>query len=112
MIEFLKPNKSKLKLGILIFFLIFLFYTFQSIIRPIFNHYSTQEYQELLKSDKYRELRQSFDNFKPITLEGNDTSSLYSKYILIEALLSFLLSIILSHLGACIVFRLWKLKIL
>ena len=109
MIEFIKPNKSKLKLSILILFLIFLFYIFQTVSRPRLNHFSSQEYQELLKKEKYHDLNQIFDKLKPI--EDNEISSLYTKYILIDVILSFLFTLILSYLGACIVFKLWKLKI-
>ncbi len=110
MIEFLKPNKSKLKLSLLILSLIFSVYVFQAVVSGYLKQNSKREFDQIMATDKYSELKQSFENVaatRPV--EGSEVSSLYYKYMAIDAILTLVFSALLSYLGGCFIYKRWNI---
>ncbi len=110
MIDFLKPNKFKFKLSLLILSLFFIAYIFQAASQGYLKERSSKEFEELMAKPKYSEMKQSFENLaetKPV--KGNDISSLHFKYLIIDVTVSFVFTALLSYLGACFICRKWNL---
>jgi|GEM_PF-3780593 len=115
MIKFLKPNKSKLKLAIFIFLLFFTIYALEALMHPFLKNYSSKDYEELMRTEKYQDLHQSIEkmnkNMKNKIIEGNELSSLHVKYVVINAITLFSIALLLSYLGACFIYRHWKIGV-
>ena len=110
MIEFLKPNKSKLKLSLLILMLFIIAYIFQAIVQGYLNERSSKEFDNIMASPKYSELKplsEKMTEVKPVM--GNELSSLHIKYLIFDLTSLVLFTALMSYLGACFIHRKWYL---
>jgi ABC-type multidrug transport system fused ATPase/permease subunit len=110
MIDFLKPNKSKLKLSIFILMLFVIFYLFQAGLHGYLKEHASGEYVKLMTKPKYSEMKQSFEKLaeaKPVN--GSDISFLHFKYVILNIAVSFVFTAFLSYLGACFIYSKWNL---
>ena len=110
MIEFLKPNKSKFTLSLLILSIILIVNVLQTVASGYLKENAKKEFDQIMATEKYSELKQTFENVastKPV--EGDDISSLHYKYMAIDGILSILFSVMLSYLGGCFIFKKWNM---
>jgi len=109
-VEFLKPNKAKFRITVVIIVTIFSYSIMSSIASNLVNRSATTQFQDAAKVELDKDAKSLTEKLERQSFKGTSFSSIYVKALCAKLALSMVLMGFFAYLSSCIICHFIKIE--